>query len=337
MSVTIKDIAKQAGVSYSTVSKALRNSPLVKEDTKKKILSIAKELGYQPNVAARSLVSKKSWTVGVMWPTVERVAPSTLITKINEEFEKHSYTTLVSINKIDTAIETFHRFQVDAILVFYDRDDINIESFTQPLNIPILYYGIAGSAPFPTIDVNRKKAIRLAVDHLTELGHKNIAYIGDLAERDLFQIEKVKSFIESIQLRGIELRPDMIAQINGLESHDGYLAARNMLQKKQRPTAIISASYDLTRGILRAINEAGLNIPKDISIVSYDNIPQMKNLVVPVTIVGVELTDISNKITEVLLQMIESKEVPAAIYLEPELVVRNSSAPPKNVVSSRRG
>ncbi|WP_317951116.1 LacI family DNA-binding transcriptional regulator, partial [Rossellomorea marisflavi] len=99
MGVTIKDIAKAAGVSFSTVSKALRDSPLVKEPTKKRITDIAMELGYQPNAAARSLVSKKSHTIGIIWPTIEGTAHSSLITRLNTQLEQLSYTTLISINE----------------------------------------------------------------------------------------------------------------------------------------------------------------------------------------------------------------------------------------------
>lgn len=328
MAVTIKDIAKRSGVSYSTVSKALRNSSLVKENTKEKILKIANELGYQPNVVARSLVSKKSWTIGVVWPTVERVAPSALISKINEHLEEYSYTTLLSFNRIDSAIDTFNRFQVDAILVFYDKGDHNINSNPHPSGVPILYYGISESSPYPTIDVNRRKAVKLAVEYLCELGHENIAYIGDLSSKDLLQEDKVIGFKDAICEMDIPFYPEMIVPINGLESHDGYLAARNIIQKANKPTAIISGSYDLTRGILRAVKEANLKIPDDVSIVSYDNIPQMANLDIPITVVGVPLMKITNEVTQTLLKIIDEKEeVQNSIILEPELVVRKSTAP----------
>src|SRR5690606_27702038 len=97
--VTIKDIAERAGVSFSTVSKALRDSPLVKEETKRRILDVARELGYQPNFAARRLVSRRSWAVGVVWPSVERTALSYLITRINAQLERLGYVTVLSINE----------------------------------------------------------------------------------------------------------------------------------------------------------------------------------------------------------------------------------------------
>ncbi len=326
MSVTIKDIAKQAGVSYSTVSKALRDSPLVKKPTKTKIMKIAEELGYQPNVAARSLVQKKSYTVGVVWPSVERVAPSILITQINDLLETHSYTTLLSINKIESAISTFNRFQVDAILVFGESEN-DLTSTKIQSTVPILYYGIQENSSIPTIDVNRRLAVKLATKHLQDSGHKQIAFIGDLSNSDPLQKDKLIGFLEAMKLEHATDLPNLIIPTNGLEVHDGYLAAKKLLTKQGSVTAIISGSYDLTRGILRATNELSLKIPDHLSIISYDNIPQSENLDIQLSTVGVPVSRIAQRISETLLAIIEGETVPHSIILEPELNILDSCVP----------
>ncbi|ARK29551.1 LacI family DNA-binding transcriptional regulator [Halalkalibacter krulwichiae] len=326
MSVTIKDIAKHAGVSYSTVSKALRDSPLVKKPTKTKILKIAEELGYQPNVAARSLVQKKSFTIGVAWPSVERVAPSILITKINDLLEEHSYTTLLSINKLESAIATFNRFQVDAILVFGETEE-EINNLKIQSTVPILYYGIEQHSSFPTIDVNRRLAIKIAVDYLQTICHQHIAFIGDLSSTDPMQKDKLLGFLEAMGIERPSDSPEFIVPTNGLEVHDGYLAAKSLLSSNKQVTAIVSGSYDLTRGILRAASEIGLTIPTDLSIISYDNIPQAENLDVRLTTVGVPITRIAQHISQTLLTIIEGETAENSIILEPELSIVDSCAP----------
>lgn len=324
MSVTIKDIAKQAGVSYSTVSKALRDSPLVKTPTKKKIIKIAEELGYQPNIAARSLVQKKSYTIGVIWPSVKRMAPAVLITKITDLLEEHAYSTLLSINKIDSAIATFNRFQIDAIVVFGDnRGTIHHSSFKT--KVPILYYGIKEHTLFPTIDVNRRYAIKMATEYLQRIGHQQIAYIGDLTDEDPLQIEKRLGYLEAMNENSMHF----LVPTNGLDIHDGYQAAKSLLSDKKSVTAIISGSYDLTRGILRATTELGLKIPSDLSIISYDNITLTEEFDVQVTRVGVPITRIAHKICETLLSIIEEDEIENSI-LEPELSIGDSCAPIKS-------
>ncbi|MFS1512069.1 LacI family DNA-binding transcriptional regulator [Chengkuizengella sp. SCS-71B] len=326
MSVTIKDVAKQAGVSFSTVSKALRNSPLVTEKTKKKILNVAKEMGYQPNNLARSLVSKKMWTIGVVWPSVERVTLSALITQINIRLEKYSYTTLLSINKVESAIEAFNRIQVDAILVFDDLEGTFIN--TAPIsNVPLLYYGISDHQIYPTVDANRGKAISLAVEHLIHLGHEHITYIGDVSTKDPLQEQKVEGFIKTMNSFGITVKDHMLIRTNNMDLYSGYSSAKKaLLNESERPTAVICGSYDITRGLLRAVNELNINIPDELSIISYDHIPQMAELNIPVTAVGVPLMTIADYITKQLLLLSEKKEIPNVISLDPELIIRSSTS-----------
>ncbi|OIJ14689.1 hypothetical protein BKP37_07970 [Anaerobacillus alkalilacustris] len=330
MAVTIKDIAKHAGVSYSTVSKALRNSPLVKEPTKKKIIKIAEEMGYVPNIVARSLVQKKSYAIGVVWPTVERVTPSALITKINELLEEKSYTTLLSINSVDSAIATFNRFQVDAIVVFAETMSDLTRSKNVMSKVPILYYGIKESSEYPTIDVNRRHAIKIAVEHLVKIGHTKVSYIGDVSTQDHLQKEKHLGFLEAIDEFNLDLFSKSIVPTNGLELYDGYLAAKSLFNKSTEVTAIVSGSYDLTRGIVRAAQELNINIPNDVSIIGYDNISQSEDLDIPFSKVGVPLNRIANKITETLLDIINENNTNNSIILEPELNIINSCAKPKN-------
>lgn len=328
--VTIKDIAERAGVSFSTVSKALRDSPLVKKNTKEHILSIAKELGYQPNFAARSLVSRKSRAIGVVWPSIERSALSTLITRLNEALENEGYTTLLSISRLDSAIETFRRFQVDAILVFGDKDNSVDHAGLNQSQIPILTYGTTDYTPYSTVDVNRGQAIRLAVRHLAELGHRHIAYIGEPQTRDPLQTVKIHAFKDEAARLGIKLSPESVRQTVGLELHDGYLAARSLLNKPELPTAVISGSIDLTSGVLKAASERGLQIPQQLSVVSYDNLPQMEDLEVPMTAVGVAISTMTSAITSAILDLVEAPQSLKKIHLEPELIIRSSTAGPRS-------
>lgn len=324
--VTIKDIAERAGVSFSTVSKALRDSPLVQNKTKQHILSIAEEMGYQPNIAARSLVSRRSGAIGIVWPSIERAALSSLLTKLNEELEKYGYVTLLSISNIESAIEIFRRYQVDAILVFGDRDNTTSHKNRNPMQIPILTYGAAGYTPYSAVDVNRGQAVRLAVRHLVKLGHKDIAYIGQPQTHDPLQTVKIDAFKDELIRLGHRFESSSILQMNGLEFHDGYTAARIMLGRPIRPTAVISGGIDLTRGILRAISEQGLSVPQDISVVSYDNLPQMVDLEIPMTVVGVAISTITSVIATTIFELIEAPNSIKTVHLEPELVVRDSTS-----------
>lgn len=328
--VTIKDIARRAGVSFSTVSKALTGSPLVKPQTKERVLAIAREMGYQPNLAARSLVSRRTGAIGVVWPSIERAALSTLITGIHEQLEREGYSMLLSMGSPDSAIETFRRFQVDAILMFGDKEDQAAVRSAEPSQsqIPILIYGAAGYTPYSTVDVNRGQAIRLALRHLVELGHARIAYVGDTQSADPLQTVKIAAFLEESRILKRPSPPgwNPILPIEGLEFHHGYQAARSFLQWKKPPTAVITGGIDLTRGILRAANDRGVSVPRDLSIVSYDNLPQMETLEVPMTAVGAAIAEMTQTITRTVLELVEDPAARKTVFLEPKLVVRASTA-----------
>ena len=323
MTITIKDLAKNSGVSYSTVSKALNDSPLVKPETKEKILKMAKEMGYEPNYAAQRLVSKESNVIGLIWPTLERIAPAALVTKINEEISKHNYTMLLSINSIEKSIEMFKRFQVDGVIVF---NDLNIE-LPKTFHMPSVTYGVSKDISIPVIDVNYKKAMDEAVEYLFNLGHENIAFIGDFTPIDERQIEKYYGFQQSMKKFGLKISSHNLINTGGLNWYDGYMATNRLLTSSYQPTAIIGTSYDISTGIIHALRQANYIIPKDISIISYDNIPQMENLEVPLTSVGVPVEEIAKNMVQTLLSYIKDRNsVPTNKMLTPKITERTSCA-----------
>lgn len=326
LGTTIKDIANVSGVSFSTVSKALNNSPLVKLETKLKILKIAEEMGYEPNFAARRLVSKETKIIGLVWPSIERIALSTLVTKINAEIEKNDYSMILSINSTKSAVEKFKRFQVDGIIIFEEND--NQIDYLLSSKIPIISYGHCNNqTTIPYIDVNYKKAMYLAVEYLYKLGHKDISYIGDFSLNDSRQTEKYAGFLEAMKQFNLQIIGQSLINTGGLDWQSGYRATNRLLQSSKIPSAIIGGSYDISGGIIRAVMENNLIIPKDISIIGYDNIPKMGDLETPLTSIGVPVEILAKKITDSLFQQIQNpNSVPLIQKLKPELKERISCA-----------
>ncbi len=323
MTITIKDIAKKIGVSYSTVSKALNDSPLVRQETKDKIIKLAKEMGYEPNYAAQRLVSKQSNVIGLIWPTLERVAPSTLVTKINEEISKHGYSMILSINSIEESIDMFKRFQVDGAIVF-NKDNIHMPK-TFPM--PIVTYGVNQNKSIPVIDVNYKEAMHAAVEYLYNLGHENIAFLGDFSFMDERQVEKYHGFQQAMETFGLKTGNHNLINTGGLDWYDGYMATNRLLSSPFKPTAMIGTSFDISAGIIRSLRQANYIIPKDMSVISYDNIPQMENLEVPLTSVGVPVEEIAQQMVQTLLYyMDDPRSVPLSQKLTPKIAERTSCA-----------
>ncbi|MBS4200116.1 LacI family DNA-binding transcriptional regulator [Bacillus sp. FJAT-49732] len=324
MGVTIKDIAKIAGVSYSTVSKALNNSPLVKPTTKNHILKLAKEMGYEPNFAAQRLVSKQTKIIGLIWPTIERVVLSTLVTNISNEIRKTPYSMILSVESIPNSLETFKSFQVDGVILFDDHIDISIE----PNNIPILIYGVAEkeSHHSPIVDANHKQAMLEAITYLhCELGHTKIAYIGDFSKTDRMQMEKLNGFKKAMDNYDLSIDTHFLVDTNGLDWYDGYHSVNKLLEGSNRPTAIVGGSYDISGGIIRGIKEKKLQIPDDISIISYDNIPQMANMEIPLTSIGVPVNQLAAEIVQSMIELIENKTLnPNVRKMIPKINIRQS-------------
>jgi LacI family transcriptional regulator len=323
MSITIKDLAKHVGVSYSTVSKALNDSPLVKRETKDKIIKIAKEMGYEPNHAAQRLVSKKSNVIGLIWPTLERVGPSALVTKIKEAISKQQYSMTLSIDSIDDSIEMFKRFQVDGAIVFNAHN----EELPKTFPMPVVTYGVKSDQTIPVIDVNYQKAMETAVEYLYQLGHQNIAFLGHFSPIDERQMEKYYGFQQAMKKFGLKISSYNLINTAGLDWYDGYMATNRLLKSPYHPTAIIGASYDISAGIVRALRQANFIIPKDVSVISYDNIPQMENLEVPLTSFGVPVEEIAECMLTTLLKYIENNtSVPPSPILTPKIFERSSCA-----------
>lgn len=320
MTITIKDLALIAGVSYSTVSKALNDSSLVKPDTKDKIIKLAKEMGYEPNYAAQRLVSKESKVIGLIWPTLERVAPSILVTKINEEISKSSYSMILSVNPLQTSLEMFKRFQVDGVIIFNEY----LHDMPETFPLPCLTYGVSKDNPFPVIDVNYQAAMDDAVTYLHELGHRKIAFVGSMTTVDERQIEKAIGFRKAMEKFGI-YEDGSLFDTEGLGWYDGYMATIRLINSSYRPTAIVSASYDISAGLIRALMQENYSIPNDISVLSYDNIPQMANMEVPLTSVGVPVEEIAQSMVQTLTRYIKDPQaVPIVQTLTPVITERSS-------------
>ncbi|WP_078393967.1 LacI family DNA-binding transcriptional regulator [Shouchella patagoniensis] len=320
MTVTIKDIAKAANVSYSTVSKALNDSPLVKTGTKRVIVEKAKELGYTPNFSAKHLVTRRSNTIGLVWPTIERAALSELVTHVNKQISKNGRSMILSINDALEAVELFSRMRIDGILLF--EEDIAQDELPNNLGIPLLSYGVPGINQFPTLGVQHELAMELAVNELVEKGHREIVYVGIHNGIGRRQQAKQAGFEQAMKERGFGSK---IVNTGGLNAGDAEHAVTQFLDSEGTPEAIICSSYDLTIGTLRALKRHQLSIPNDVSVISYDNIPQLKETEVPVTSVGVPIDALACALVEMLIDLIEKGEENVENRkLSPVLVKRKS-------------
>ncbi|HJF68344.1 MAG TPA: LacI family DNA-binding transcriptional regulator [Staphylococcus kloosii] len=311
MAVTLKDVAKACGVSYSTVSKALKNSPLVKPNTKAYIQQKAAEMNYIPNHSARALVSKRSNTIGLIWPSVDRVAVTHLVSEINEALKSLGYVMILSIDDIAVASKKFLEFGCDGIIIFDEGPSTNLPSDVYE-NIPVVAYGVDREIDYPIINVNHYKAMIMAIESLLEKGVKQIDYIGDINTTDSRQVAKKDAIVDYCQQHHIYYR---IIDSQGLSALETESAVKNFYAQHDLAPGVICGSYDITIGTLNAI-DLERNQP---IIYSYDNIPHIAKLDYPVHAIGVPTLEIANKVVEVLDQVISGGTINNVYDLEPQL------------------
>lgn len=311
MAVTLKDVAKACGVSYSTVSKALKNSPLVKPNTKAYIQQKAAEMNYIPNHSARALVSKRSNTIGLIWPSVDRVAVTHLVSEINEALKSLGYVMILSIDDIAVASKKFLEFGCDGIIIFDEGPSTNLPSDVYE-NIPVVAYGVDREIDYPIINVNHYKAMIMAIESLLEKGVKQIDYIGDINTTDSRQVAKKDAIVDYCQQHHIYYR---IIDSQGLSALETESAVKNFYVQHDLAPGVICGSYDITIGTLNAI-DLERNQP---IIYSYDNIPHIAKLDYPVHAIGVPTVEIANKVVEVLDQVISGGTIDNVYNLEPQL------------------
>ena len=308
MAVTLKDVAEACGVSYSTVSKALKNSQLVKPKTKEMIQQKAVEMNYIPNHSARALVSKKSGTIGLIWPSVDRVAVTHLITEINLAIKSLGYVMFVSIDDVAAASKKFVEFGCDGIVIFDEGDDSNLPPEIYN-NVPVVAYGVDRNIPYPIVNVNHAEAMILAIKGLLAKGIDTIDYIGDINTTDARQIAKKEAIINYCENNNVTYR---IIDSNGLNAIDAEAAVKQFLNNGAHSPGVICGSYDITVGTINAMDSDHQPI-----IYSYDNIPQIKKLDYPVHAIGVPTAEIAQQIVTTLDKVIKDEPTEPAYHLHP--------------------
>lgn len=334
MNVTIKDIAKKAGVSHTTVSRALNDSPLINPETKERIKEIADQMNYTPNFSAKSLVLDRSYNLGLFFSTLDK---GTSPNFFYETVRGVNNTIKDKYNLIVRGIDDYERYdritnkRFDGIIVMSqsERDDAFI-AYLLDKRIPhvVLNRHTGNAAVMNILSDDQQGAYRL-VEYLVAQGHKRIATIEG---REGFKStqQRMEGCLRALGKHGVELLPKLREQ-GSYDVESGYAAMRKLLGNRELPTAVFCFNDDMAVGAMKAIAERGLRVPQDISIVGFDD-NMFSGFVSPaLTTVKRPIEQISRKGAETLLEMIEKKETlnPETIYLHTELVLRESVDRPR--------
>lgn len=335
--VTLKTIAEKTGYSITTVSRALAGYNDVSPSTREKIRSIAEELGYYPNITARQLQKQRMDTVGIILPTHgPRFADpyfSEILAGIGDELARHGQDLLVSTRPPGPdEIAAYQRMvqgnRVDGLIVVRTRQQDERIQYLAQTSMPFVVFGRTDlDAGFPYIDEDGRGGIYRLMQHLIELGHAQIGYIS--APLDLmfahFRMQGYRQALEDFGLPYVE----QLVSYGDLTRRGGGRAAAQLLGGRPKPTAIIAANDLMALGAVRVAQDTGLEIGSDLSIAGFDDIPPAE--IFSLTTLRQPIYEIGQKLSWMLWNLIQSKTLDLpTMLLEPELVVRASTGPPKS-------
>lgn len=332
MPVSIKDIARLAGVSHSTVSRALRDSPLIPTATAQRIQQIARESGYTASAVARSLVTRKTQTIGVVVTSIADPFNGDLVDGIEEVANQHGYSVILATSQADperemAVVRSFGERRVDGILVASSRVGSLYLPTLEELQIPIVLVNNQHRSDFAySIAVDNVDGAYRAARHLIELRHKRIAYLGDRlglhSDEDRFA-----GFQKALAEFGIPLHKGLVIYGNG--KLDGAAqAARELLNNRQRPTAVVCYNDMSALGLLKTAEERGIAVPDALSVTGFDDISFAALARPALTTVRQPRREMGRKATEILLAIFNSLPTEKALVLRGDLIVRRSSSPP---------
>jgi DNA-binding LacI/PurR family transcriptional regulator len=332
--VTIKQVAEKAGVSIQTISRVLNKRPDVSPETRKRVQEIIESLGYRPFSLARGLASKRTFTLGLISPDFTDYWFAQVATAAEAEAHEHGYFFMLGTTGMSSRDEPkFSRLlterHVEGILFIraeHIKDFEHLRNLQQS-GIPVVSTGfyLPGSE-FSFIEVDNLDGARQATQHLLNLGHRQIATIT--GPEGLSSVEnRTQGYLRALQSAGVEPNPELIIPGKSWWHRAGYDGTKALLNKKVAFTAVFAHNDRLARGAMMALNEAGLNVPQDISIVGYDDIPEAEFADPPLTTMRQPMRAVGQAAAHLLITLIEDPNAaPQQLLFNTELVSRSSCA-----------
>lgn len=333
MRVTIKDVAREAGISVATVSRVLNDSGPVHAATRERVREIARRLRYSPSGAARSLITNKTHTIGVLLPALYGEFFSEVIRGIDQTAYRNGHHLLVSSShadrdELEAVLRAMHA-RVDGLLVMTPGLDARTLAENLPPRLPLVLINTSlDEGSFASVTVDNFGGAHSMVRHLLERGHRRIAIIqGTRGNHDAHH--RLRGYRAALDEAGIALDPALEIEGNFTEAA-GHAAIPRVLALEPRPTAIFASNDSMAIGALSALREAGLRVPRDLSVVGFDDIPIARYMDPPLTSVHVAISELGGYATKRLLEVMEKagKQEPSREVCDTTLVIRESCGPP---------
>ncbi|WP_321343195.1 LacI family DNA-binding transcriptional regulator [uncultured Draconibacterium sp.] len=333
--ITIHDIAKKLNISASTVSRALKDNPLISEATRKKIKKAALDMGYRPNVMAANLRTRRTNTIGVIVPLINRHFFSSVISGIEDVAYKQGFAVTISqsndnLEKESTIAHSLFSNRVDGLILSIGMETQtydHLKLFSER-NIPLVFFDrIVEEIPAHKIVVDDFGGAYRATQHLLEQGRKNIAHIGGPLNLQIYE-KREAGYRQAISNAGLQINENLILH-NSLTREDGLNAIKKIISSKERPDAIFCANDTTALSTIIYLKEKGIKVPEDIAIVGFSNEPFSELVTPSISTIKQPGFEMGQKAAELLIKQISSKTKPKTyetIMMETELIIRDSSS-----------
>jgi len=329
-SITIKHVAKEANVSFSTVSRVIRNAKNVRPETRKRVLRAIRKLNYHVDAGARGMVKKQTKTIGVCISDIANPYYPPLVRGVENTINKFGYNLLLcntdeNPEKENIYLELLLEKRVDGLIIAPTGQDVPYLKEFARRNIPIVFIDrkiedISADA----VCVDNIQGAFSAVEHLIKLGHKRIAMITGLKAVTTTQ-ERIQGYLDALGSHNIKADDSLIVEGNS-KIEGGIKATEVLFKLKYPPTAIFSSNNLMTLGVLMALKKLGKHIPKDVAIVGFDDLEWVEALDSPLTVVSQPTYTIGTTAAQLLIQKL-LKEGPTkkqTIVLKTDLIIRRS-------------
>jgi DNA-binding LacI/PurR family transcriptional regulator len=320
MNVTIKDVALLANVAPSTVSRVIADSPRISEATKQKVKQAMEQLGYHPNLNARNLASQSTQALGLVMPSSKDVGFQnpffpTVLQGISEGAQEKGYALHLTTGKSDVEIleavvQMVQGRRVDGVVLLHSKVEDKVISYLKEREFPFVLIGkpYIDVEEITHVDNDNIRAMKDATDYLIELGHKQIGFIGGSLDL-IVTVDRLNGYKKALTEADIEVKSEYIIHQEFLRE-GGQEAVRELMQLKQHPTALVVADDFMALGVLKTLDELGISVPNEISIIGFNNVLLAEMAKPPLTSVDINIFELGFQASKNLIQKIENSNEP---------------------------
>jgi DNA-binding LacI/PurR family transcriptional regulator len=320
------DVARLAGVSHQTVSRVLNEHANVRPQTRERVLAAMRELDYQPNSAARSLVTRRSRTLGIVTIDSTLFGPASMVYGIEQAARAAGYfVSIASIRTLSRAsvLEAVNRLReqaVEGIVAILPKDSAAAALASVPAGLALVGVGVGAAADVPMVGVDNEAGARLATRHLLDLGHATVHHISGPSGWPEAR-ERCAGWRATLREAGV-LAPKVL--VGDWSARSGYRMGQRLAADRS-VTAVFCGNDHMAMGVLRALAEVGRRVPEDVVVAGFDDIPEAPFMIPPLTTVRQDFAEVGRRSMARLVELTNGHRTAERLRLAPTLIVRQSS------------